>query len=125
MISLSSEMTVIRHEMLKTKGSTDKFTEDEINAIWAKEFIYNFAVIMIEIMHGDRDFSMNIKKVYEEGDNDDGVRFTAMVAESAGLDPVITAIINDCLKPLSDRPDFPIIVNRLREWGAMECYGMQ
>lgn len=114
-------MTAIRYEMLKTKGETDKFTEDEINAIWAKEFIYNFAVIIVEILHGDMDSSMSIKKVYEEeGDNDDGVRFTATVSESSGLDSVITAIINDCLKPLSDRPDFPIIVNRLRDWGAME-----
>ena len=114
-------MTVLRYEMLKTKGNTDKFTEEEINAIWAKEFIYNFAVIIIEVLSSDMDFSMYIKKVYEKEDEDDGVRFTATVSESAGLDFVIMTIINDCMKPLSDRPNFPVIVNRIREWGALEC----
>lgn len=116
MISLSSEMTVLRDEMLKTNGTTDKFTEDEINAIWEKEFIYNFGIIILETLNNEWDPLIHIKKIYEE----DGIRFTATVSGSAGLDSVITTIINDCLKPLPDRPDFPEVVKRLREWGAME-----
>ena len=109
-------MTVLRDEMLKTNGTTDKFTEDEINAIWEKEFIYNFGIIILETLNNEWDPLIHIKKIYEE----DGIRFTATVSASAGLDSVITTIINDCLKSLPDRPDFPEVVKRLREWGAME-----
>ena len=90
------------------------FSREDILEIQRKEDVYGLGVLIMDILLGPGFMESHINQIYQSKNYQED--YDMKIPNELRKDPVITNIVEDCLKPFHERPFIPNIIERLKEW---------
>ena len=90
------------------------YSEKVKEEIQQKEDVYGLGILIMDILLGYNYMYYYIDEIYKKNHSKED--FVVTIPKELTHDPVISSIVEDCLRPYTTRPLILSIIERLKEW---------